>query len=97
MEKFSYICDIMRYKMLFLLLFMAVTMTAQNPKREFRGAWIQSVNGQFQGMGRDRMQQVLTSQLDDLQKDGINAGCTFTILLGKASHTASPKIVIKPA
>ena len=73
MEKFSYICDIMRYKMLFLLLFMAVTMTAQNPKREFRGAWIQSVNGQFQGMGRDRMQQVLTSQLDDLQKDGINA------------------------
>ena len=59
MEKFSYICDIMRYKMLFLLLFMAVTMTAQNPKREFRGAWIQSVNGQFQGMGRDRMQQVL--------------------------------------
>ena len=73
MEKFSYICDIMRYKMLFLLLFMAVTMTAQNPKREFRGAWIQSVNGQFQGMSRDRMQQVLTSQLDDLQKDGINA------------------------
>lgn len=55
-----------------LLLLTAVAL-AGNPKREFRGAWIQSVNGQFQGMGRERMQQVLTSQLDDLQRDGINA------------------------
>ena len=45
----------------------------QNPKREFRGAWIQAVNGQFQNIGRDRMQAMLISQLDDLQKDGINA------------------------
>ncbi len=45
---------------------------AQN-KREFRGAWIQCVNGQFQGLGRDKMQRMLTYQLNELQKDGVNA------------------------
>ena len=44
-----------------------------NPKREFRGAWIQAVNGQFQGMNRDAMQADLTRQLDVLKDDGINA------------------------
>ena len=43
------------------------------PKREFRGAWIQCVNGQFQGMSTAQMQQTLTQQLDNLQKAGINA------------------------
>ncbi len=43
------------------------------PKREFRGAWIQSVNGQFQNIGTVKMQQTLTYQLDELQKDGVNA------------------------
>lgn len=47
--------------------------TNHPPKREFRGAWIQCVNGQFQGMSRQRMQQVLTSQLNELQRCGINA------------------------
>ncbi|WP_025002204.1 glycoside hydrolase family 10 protein [Prevotella dentasini] len=42
-------------------------------KREFRGAWIQCVNGQFQNIGTARMQQMLTQQLDALQKDGVNA------------------------
>jgi len=42
-------------------------------KREFRGAWIQCVNGQFQGVGTEKMQQTLTYQLDELQKDGVNA------------------------
>ena len=46
---------------------------AQSPKREFRGAWIQCVNGQFQGMTAQKMQSVLTSQLDVLEKAGINA------------------------
>ena len=63
----------MKQKLFFLLLFVAATMMGQNPKREFRGAWIQAVNGQFQNIGRDRMQAMLSSQLDDLQKDGINA------------------------
>ena len=42
-------------------------------KREFRGAWIQCVNGQFQGMSPDAMRRTLTYQLDELQKDGVNA------------------------
>lgn len=63
----------MKHKLLILLLLVAATAMGQNPKREFRGAWIQAVNGQFQNLGRDRMQAMLISQLDDLQKDGINA------------------------
>ncbi|MCQ2128701.1 MAG: family 10 glycosylhydrolase [Bacteroidaceae bacterium] len=43
-----------------------------SPKREFRGAWIQCVNGQFQGMGTQAMQADLTNHLDVLQRDGIN-------------------------
>ncbi|WP_423809495.1 glycoside hydrolase family 10 protein, partial [Prevotella corporis] len=43
------------------------------PKREFRGAWIQCVNGQFQGIGTKQMQKTLTRQLDELQKIGVNA------------------------
>ncbi len=49
------------------------TLNTPNPKREFRGAWIQCVNGQFLGMGTEKMQQTLTYQLDELQKDGVNA------------------------
>ena len=48
-------------------------MMAQAKKREFRGAWIQAVNGQWTGVGRDQMQRTLTYQLDELQKDGVNA------------------------
>ena len=54
---------------------LSLSMNAQSvaPKREFRGAWIQCVNGQFQGMTAQKMQSVLTAQLDALQKAGINA------------------------
>lgn len=55
-----------------LLLVSAINLSAQK-KREFRGAWIQSVNGQFQGMSKYAMQSTLTYQLDELQKDGVNA------------------------
>ena len=53
-----------------------VCFTLQAPaqqKREFRGAWIQCVNGQFQGMPTREMQKTLSYQLDELQKDGVNA------------------------
>lgn len=43
------------------------------PKREFRGAWIQAVNGQFKGMTAKQMQQYLLRQLNSLQDAGINA------------------------
>lgn len=56
-----------------LLAFFNVSVNAQGQKREFRGAWIQSVNGQFLGMGTEKMQKTLTYQLDELQKDGVNA------------------------
>ena len=44
-----------------------------NPKREFRGAWIQVVNGQFSGMGEEQMKDYLTEMLDNLQKVHVNA------------------------
>ena len=44
-----------------------------NKKREFRGAWIQCVNGQFQGMPTKKMQETLTYQLNTLKADGCNA------------------------
>ena len=44
-----------------------------DPKREFRGSWIQCVNGQFQGMGRDAMQATLTKHLNALQHCNVNA------------------------
>ena len=43
------------------------------PKREFRGSWIQCVNGQFQGMSRDVMQATLRRHLDALQRCNVNA------------------------
>ncbi len=46
---------------------------AQGKKREFRGAWIQCVNGQFEGIGTENMKRMLTYQLNELQKDGVNA------------------------
>ena len=55
------------------LLVMCVLPTVAGNKREFRGAWIQCVNGQFQGLSTSAMQQTLSYQLDELQKDGVNA------------------------
>ncbi len=61
-----------RILMLLALLTVAVMMNAQN-KREFRGAWIQCVNGQYMGKTTGQVQQMLSSQLDELQRDGVNA------------------------
>ena len=68
----------MRVKTLFLLLLLFAFNTSINaqefiPKHEFRGAWIQCVNGQFQGMASEEMQKMLISQLDNLKAAGINA------------------------
>lgn len=70
----------MKRKLLLLLLIVSFShclnfssvFAQTQPKREFRGAWIQCVNNQWNGMGRDRMQQTLTYQLDELQKSNIN-------------------------
>ena len=54
------------------MLLFALVLQAQQ-KREFRGAWIQCVNGQFKGIGTETMQRTLTHQLDVLQEYGCNA------------------------
>ena len=64
-------------KILFSLLVMcSMLCSAQNtipqPKRDFRGAWIQCVNGQFQGMSTSAMQAELTRHLDALQACNCN-------------------------
>lgn len=56
-----------------LLLMMVPVHMFSQAKREFRGAWIQCVNGQFQGLSTQKMQETLSYQLDELQKDGVNA------------------------
>lgn len=63
------------YTLLLTFLLLWPCVTAQNllPKREFRGAWIQIINGQFEGMSRDQMQANLTHQLNVLQQCGVNA------------------------
>ena len=63
---------------IYLLLWALVANTAiiragEPLKREFRGAWIQAVNGQFIGMSTAEMQATLTTQLNALQRAGINA------------------------
>lgn len=63
-----------RFLLICVLAISAQLLNASNqPKREFRGAWIQCVNGQFQGMSTETMQRTLRYQLDVLKKDGINA------------------------
>ena len=62
----------MRKTLTICMLLVAFVALAQQ-KREFRGAWIQCVNGPFKGVGTETMQRTLTYQLDELQKDGCNA------------------------
>ena len=66
--------NIMKLKnyLLLLALLLVVGVRAQvpsgnkYPKREFRGAWIQAVNGQFRGIPTERLKQILISQLRKL-------------------------------
>ncbi len=60
---------------LLLFLFAGFPLLAQSvaPKREFRGAWLHTVNGLYKGMNPSEMQKLLISQLNSLQKAGINA------------------------
>ena len=55
----------MRKILTFLVgMWMLASLQAQSlqPKREFRGAWIQAVNGQFRGMPTEQMQRTLIAQ-----------------------------------
>ena len=61
------------FLMLLLLMTMMPLVALAQVKREFRGAWIQCVNGQWLGQSTQQMQQTLTSQLNTLQQIGVNA------------------------
>ncbi len=66
----------MKYFKIWMFIILGVILSqdiAAQHKREFRGAWIQAVNGQWIGMSTAQMQQTLTYQLNELQKDGVNA------------------------
>ena len=64
----------MKKIILFITFCCVVTLLqAQNPKREFRGAWIQCVNGQYLGKSMAEIREMLSGQLDVLQGAGINA------------------------
>ncbi|MBR6371387.1 MAG: family 10 glycosylhydrolase [Bacteroidaceae bacterium] len=57
-----------------LLAVLTTTLTfATAPKREFRGAWIQAVNHQFEGIPAAELKAELSRQLDSLASCGINA------------------------
>ena len=76
--RFKNIMKLKNYLLLFALL-LVVGVRAQvpsgnkYPKREFRGAWIQAVNGQFKGIPTGKLKQTLIDQLNSLQGAGINA------------------------
>ncbi|MBQ3152895.1 MAG: family 10 glycosylhydrolase, partial [Bacteroidaceae bacterium] len=59
--------------LLLLLLLCQSIVAGDNPKREFRGAWIQAVNGQYLGMDRDETKRYLTTMLDNLKRANVNA------------------------
>ncbi|MDR0938953.1 MAG: family 10 glycosylhydrolase [Mediterranea sp.] len=69
----------LRSTILLLLLGLAMGAAAQlpsvsrYPKREFRGAWIQAVNGQFRGVPTETLKRTLVAQLNSLREAGINA------------------------
>lgn len=56
-----------------LWVFVSHAQQTNHPKREFRGAWIQAVNGQFQNKSTEEVQRSLIKQLNALQEAGINA------------------------
>ena len=71
--------DVMkRYMLLCLLWWVSCAIQAQvdevnHPKREFRGAWMQVVNGQYKGVPTDSVKRKLRNELDLLREAGINA------------------------
>jgi len=61
-------------KLLFILIALMISVSSfAQPKREFRGAWMQCVNGMYLGKSSEQVRQMLLSQLDKLQDAGVNA------------------------
>ena len=60
MRQFNSLLRLLIAAVVFIGLSYATSAQAQPKKREFRGAWIQCVNGQFQGLGTQEMQRTLS-------------------------------------
>lgn len=61
-------------KLTILLLTLIIgSVSFAQPKREFRGAWMQCVNGMYLGKSMGQIRSMLSSQLDVLKESGINA------------------------
>lgn len=82
--KTSQILRVIWLSVLLLLPVSELVAQESRPKREFRGAWIQCVNGQFLGLGTQEMQRTLSYQLDELQKDA------STPLSSRCAPSATP-------
>ncbi len=64
----------MKYLITWILMYVCLQASAATyPKREFRGAWIQCVNGQYLGKSPARIRQMLTEQLDVMERAHVNA------------------------
>ena len=65
----------MKFKTLLILCLSCIQLAAfaQLPKREFRGAWLHTVSGDYQGMPTNKLKERLVKELDNLQEAGINA------------------------
>ena len=67
----------MRKEFIYILLLAASAfgdVAAQSgPKREFRGAWLPTVTGNYMGMSENEMKSVLLQELNALENIGINA------------------------
>ena len=62
------------YMILLGLMAAAWSVMAQEPKREFRGAWLNTIyRGEYAKMSTEECKKYLSSQLDKLQSAGINA------------------------
>ena len=59
--------------MAWLAVAVAAGQDARLPKREFRGAWLQVINGAYMGLPPGAMQARLLAQLDSLQAMKVNA------------------------
>lgn len=58
---------------IWMLLLLALAATAAQPKRDFRGAWIQTIYQGYDKRTTDQNKEYLTDLLDQLQQAGINA------------------------
>ncbi len=74
--KFNEMKNIFRLLLLAFAVMLTLNVAAKDkefPKREFRGAWIQAVNGQFMNMNEAQMKQYLLTMLDNLERANVNA------------------------